>query len=276
MMINTAILRKSFIVYFLVLAIILVTASSANVNSRHSLALKVPPISGNSHFGKGLKSKSTTNYSGYGWSSANWSGYAITTSQSFYEVSGTWIVPKVAPSKQSTFSATWVGIDGFNNNYLIQTGTEQDYYFGSAHYTAWWSDSNVGFVEQPLNISISPGDKMYANIDKVSSSSWDITLTDVTTNASVTISVSYPGPGESAEWIVEAPVVNGRIATLANYGQTTFDLGTQNNSSPAFTLSDAGFMVRHNRVVSIPSGPDSDADGFNIAYGSVAPQPPSS
>ena len=39
---------------------------------------------------------------------------------------------------EPTYSSAWIGVDGFNDNDLIQTGTEQDYYSGGAHYDAWW------------------------------------------------------------------------------------------------------------------------------------------
>ncbi len=70
------------------------------------------------------------------WAASNWSGYAETGN--FTGASGTWTVPTVAPSTSATYSATWVGVDGFTDTSLIQTGTEDDYYSGAAHYGAWW------------------------------------------------------------------------------------------------------------------------------------------
>ena len=45
--------------------------------------------------------------------------------------------PSPLPRHRPTSSA-WIGVDGFNNSNLIQTGTEEDYYSGAAHYNAWW------------------------------------------------------------------------------------------------------------------------------------------
>jgi hypothetical protein len=84
---------------------------------------------------------------------------------------------------------------------------------------------------------------------------------------------TYTGPRTSAEWIEEAPIVGGRIATLANYGRTTFDPGSVNGRNPRLTASQSGVMVQRNQRVSTPSTPDSDSDGFNMAYGSTAPPP---
>src|ERR1043165_3390538 len=71
-----------------------------------------------------------------GWSSSNWSGYAITGN--FTAATGSWTVQTAGQSRKPTYSSQWIGIDGFNNSNLIQTGTESDYYSGSAHYAAWW------------------------------------------------------------------------------------------------------------------------------------------
>jgi hypothetical protein len=179
----------------------------------------------------------------------------------------------VAASRKATYSSDWVGIDGYNNNDLIQTGTESDYYNGSPHYYAWWEI--LPAAETKISsITVKPGDTVTASIDKVSASSWTITITDG--SSSFTTTQTYTGPQTSAEWIEEAPTVGGRIAPLANYGGTMFDPGTVNGGNPNLTPSDGGVMVQKNVQVSTPSNPDSDTDGFNVAYGATAPAPPSS
>jgi len=208
-----------------------------------------------------------------GWSSSNWSGYAITGS-GFTAVTGHWTVPTVAKTTKATFSSNWVGIDGFNNSSLIQTGTEQDYYSGAAHYNAWWEI--LPAAETRINsITVHPGDRMTASITRGSTGKWTITISD-SKGGSFTTQQSYSGARTSAEWIEEAPSVNGRTATLAHYGSSTFDPGTVNGASPKLVPSDGGALVQGSTQVSTPSNPDSDADGFNIRYGSTAPSPPSS
>ncbi len=234
------------------------------------------------------------------WASSNWSGYAVSeTSPSglsclpasgtaYTSVTGTWTVPTVTGSRgSSTYSAAWTGIDGFTNSHLIQAGTEQDYTGGSAHYSAWWEI--LPAAETPISsIAVEPGDSITVSITQVSSQQWSITLTDNGQTShgaqpSFTTTQSYSGPGTSAEWILEAPEVNGRQATLAQYGSTTFDLSTVNGVSPNLRAGTDGELVqgsfRRSQVVSIPSGPDTGTppgDGFAVAYGSTAPPPPSS
>ena len=211
--------------------------------------------------------------SGAGWSSSNWSGYAETGT--YTSATAQWVVPAVSRTKQSTYSSSWVGIDGFNNSNLIQTGTEQDWYSGSAHYYAWWEI--LPAAETRIStMTVRPGDVMTASITKGSGGNWTIQINDTTNGQTFSTVQAYSGPGSSVEWIEEAPTVGGRIAPLAHYGSTTFDPGTANGVDPGLLAADSGVMIQKNTQVSTPSNPDSDTDGFNVAYGSSAPAAPAS
>lgn len=209
-----------------------------------------------------------------GWKSANWSGYAKTGGP-YTQVSATWTVPAVAPTGQATFSSSWVGIDGFTNNNLIQTGTEQDYYSGAAHYMAWWEILPAAEVQV---LTVNPGDRMTASIVEttVQPPEWVITISDTTTRQTFNITEQYYGPGASVEWIQEAPIVNGSLAALAHYDEVTFDPGGANNASPRLRARNSGQMVQGTHKVSTPSAPDVDTDGFNVAFGASQPAAPRS
>ena len=207
------------------------------------------------------------------WSSSNWSGYAKTGT--YTSITGKWTVPSVSATSSATYSSTWIGIDGFTNSSLIQTGTEQDYYNGAAHYGAWWEilPAPATFV----SLTVHAGDHMSASIKKSSSSNnWTITLSNTTTGKSFTTTKTYTGPHSSAEWIEEAPTVNSRQANLAHYKTFTFDPATANGANPKISTSNRGVMIQNGKQVSTPSNPDSDTDGFRAAYGATAPSPPSS
>jgi hypothetical protein len=246
------------------------------------------------------RSSTTAGTSSPCWASSNWSGYAVSqtspsglscvpaSGQTYTSVTGKWTVPTVTGSRRSSsYSAAWAGIDGFTNSNLIQAGTEQDYTGGSAHYSAWWEILPAPETVIP-SITVMPGDSITVSIAKVSSSQWSITLTDNgktghPAQPSFTTTQTYSGAGTSAEWVFEAPQVNGRIATLAQYGSTTFDLGTANALNPGLIAGTGGEMVQGSsfraQVVSIPSAPDTGAppgDGFATAYGSQAPPAPTS
>jgi hypothetical protein len=210
--------------------------------------------------------------SSFGWASLNWSGYAV-TGTNFTGVTGSWTVPTVTASRGFAYSASWVGIDGFNNGNLIQTGTEQDTLFGITRYYAWWEILPAAET-QITAFTVKPGDKMTASITK-GSSGWTIKISD-SRSGSFSIVKAYGGPATSAEWIEEAPEVGGSIATLAHYGETTFDQDTVNGGNPGLVSADGGVMIQNSVQVSTPSAPDSDTDGFNMQYGSTSPAPPTS
>jgi len=219
-------------------------------------------------------SPSSTAPTAAGWASSNWSGYAITGGP-FRSATARWVVPSVGATSGASFSATWVGIDGFNDNNLIQTGTEQDYYSGRAHYYAWWEI--LPAAETVINsIAVQPGDLMKASLKQGTGGSWTISITDVTRSQSFTTHHQYSAPLSSAEWIQEAPSVGSRTATLAHYKSFVFDPGTANGVAPGLTAADGGLLIQNGHQVSTPSNPDSDRDGFRIAYGSATPAAPSS
>jgi hypothetical protein len=239
------------------------------------------------------------------WAASNWSGYAETGT--FTGVSGTWIVPQVSRTASATYSSAWIGVDGFNNSNLIQTGTEEDYYNGSAHYNAWWeilpaAETAISTGSYP----VSPGDQMSAQIWETSATAstgrarhqstehvWQIAIADTTKKWHFQTGQAYNGPGTSAEWILEAPSVGGRVASLNPYtintpaGAGDFDTaGTLStiggNSVPTYQNAglnynnDAGAMIQNNVQVSTPGNPDHSLNAFDVQYGANTPARPTS
>ncbi|TCZ78305.1 hypothetical protein E0485_08550 [Paenibacillus albiflavus] len=202
-----------------------------------------------------------------GWQSGNWSGYAIkkTKSNSFRSISCYWIVPRVKASKQNKYSSIWIGIDGFNNSSLIQTGTEQDIVKGKAVYYPWWEI--LPAPETRIPNSVSPNDLMYAKISKLSNSKWQIVLKNKTKGWTFRTIRKYTGPANTAEWIMEAPTINNNTARLADYRKMGFKKCRVNNKNPILQRSDRGVMVQKGRVVSTPSLLNKSRDGFTVTYG---------
>src|SRR5205085_4053182 len=101
--------------------------------------------------------------------STNWSGYAIPTGTTT-DVKGTWVVPHTAFSgTATTYSSTWVGIDGYDTNTVEQTGTEDDWSGGSLggelHY-AWFEMYPRG-AYLINNFPVNAGDVMSAEVQYV-------------------------------------------------------------------------------------------------------------
>jgi hypothetical protein len=238
------------------------------------------------------------------WSASNWSGYAETGT--FTGVSGTWTVPAVSATPSSTYSSAWIGVDGFNDDNLIQTGTEEDYYNGAAHYDAWWEILPAAETEISTSAyPVKPGDRLSASIYETTQTTgggrffhrqaaehvWDIKIADTTKGWSFSTTQGYSGAGSSAEWVMEAPEVGGTIATLAHYtisppaGLGDFDnagilTSAVSSGTPTYTTAglnyqnDSGVMVQNGAQVSTPGDPDTALTAFDAAYGSAVPPTP--
>jgi hypothetical protein len=250
-------------------------ATSAPVIRTHPM---IPAVTPSGPVNSSVTSISTTD---------NWSGYYVDSPNAgaFTAVSGCWDVPSVSPSAVvPAYSSAWVGIDGTQNKDLIQTGTEQDWSSSTgqapfaADYFAWWEILPATATQIPM--SITPGDAMCASISEIGESGqWTISLTDETSGRTFSTVQGYAGPANSAEWIVEAPFAtdgsyNCGPCTLANYGQTTFSQLSEDGVDPELTPADGLEMTQNESIVSIPSNPDSDGNGFTLAYGSAQPLPP--
>jgi hypothetical protein len=224
--------------------------------------------------------------------SANWSGYAQSgkTKGKFKAVKDYWTVPTVNTAQSGKqYSSDWVGIGGYSENTLVQDGTEADNAGGTAKYDAWTEILPAPEVVIP-GLTIRPGDKMEGLVEETSAGVWNMTVFDLTTGASGGRTVSYNSSGQSVEAIHERPQVGGVLATLAKTPNVTFDPGSFSIASPGTqtwkpllkpasgaTLNEI-FMTNNNgtAVIAAPSRPDSDNDGFAVAYGSTSPPPPKS
>jgi hypothetical protein len=209
--------------------------------------------------------------------SGNWSGYVAATNlaspqaNSVSAVSGSWIVPTVTgPSSGSTYSATWVGIDGFGNSTVEQIGTEQDVINGVTTYDAWWEMySSKGAkvagqgYEAPINtMTILPGDSITASVQYISSGTHagQFYLSIVDNSRSKDSFSTYQTSAQTqnptaqrsmAEWIVEPPTVNNSVASLANFGSVTFTNASATISGVSGAINASGWQ---SRAINMTSG----------------------
>ena len=201
--------------------------------------------------------------------SSNWSGYAM-GSGPFNYASGSFNVPGLDATPTETFMSEWVGIDGATNSDLIQAGV--DVYYdpatGYMYLSAWWEI--LPAAETLISMPVVPGDSMTVTVGQVTGTEWSIEITNNSTGQTFLTDQTYTGPGSSAEWIVEAPEVNGSIATLAAYSPDVTFTGIRLNGAET-TIADI-VMVQNNAQVSTPSAFTSS--GFTVAYGGSAPPPP--
>ncbi|MGB2604564.1 MAG: G1 family glutamic endopeptidase [Candidatus Sulfotelmatobacter sp.] len=170
-----------------------------------------------SHRTQGIQGGISDNY--------NWSGYVAKHSKRSYSAnSGDWNVPEViyAEANHSTYSAFWIGLDGYGLSDLEQAGTEQDAidlepfgYF--ANYSAWTELLPNQLTEQDVSLSPNPGDRMGVEVWISTGSGAPnakggyaaFRLQDVTqgqgTGAIYTPLDGTYYNGSEAEWIMERP-----------------------------------------------------------------------
>ncbi len=225
--------------------------------------------------------------------SSNWSGYGAATNLSapatgsVTAVSGSWVVPTVTgPRRGTDYSSAWVGIDGLSDSTVEQIGTEQDVSNGTAHYDAWWEmySSGKGQPEQVISgFTIKPGDSITASVTYTGSGNFVLKITDntskksFTTTQNTTATQSPTASQNSAEWIVEAPTVGGRQASVADFGTITFTNASATINSVAGPINDSAWQNEAIDMVSSKgslldstSALNSSGTGFTVTYGSTA------
>jgi hypothetical protein len=235
------------------MALAVVPAAHAEVHPSHATANA--PIS--------KLARLTPHHRTAAFQSTNWSGYAVTGT--FTTAVGHWTVPNVTASADGgdRFSSQWVGIDGFNNQNLIQTGTEADFVNGRASYIAWWEI--LPAAETPIGLAVRPGDSITASVTKVSGTTWRIRIANTSTGQSFTTNRTYRGAGASAEWIEEATQVNGVVGPPAKFSSFSFTNLTANGASPNLNTSEEILLVQNGITYSTPSAP-SGGNAFSVRY----------
>jgi hypothetical protein len=189
----------------LALSVAAIAAASAGTSGGFGIAGDHPPVTGKLRTGAGTAT------------STNWSGYAA-YGATFSDVQGNWQQPTATCTglrhNQVSLAAFWVGLDGYLNNTVEQTGTEADCDGTTPVYYAWYEfyPANVIVLNTTAD-PVSPHDVFHADV-----SSTSLTLHDVTAGWSVPIPVPAKGYAfSSAEWIAEGP-----SNMLTNFGTVDF------------------------------------------------------
>jgi hypothetical protein len=183
--------------------------------------------------------------------STNWAGYAVETSLAspasgaVTDVKGAWVVPAVTCSGggTSTYSAAWIGIDGYSSGSVEQTGTESDCLNGGAtpSYAAWWEMYPKG--SRSINAAVHPGDAMTSEVQYQGGGKFVLTLRDTTAGWTFTTTQRANNVARSsAEWVMEAPW-SGGVLPLANYGTMTFTGASATLNGHAGAINDAAWQA---------------------------------
>jgi|SRR5712671_6698123 len=211
--------------------------------------------------------------------SGNWAGYAVASnldaplSGAVSEVKGTWIVPAVSASESGhTYSSNWIGIDGYSDNTVEQTGTEQDMTPNGPVYYAWF-EMYPKFGYRIANFPVEPGDTIFAEVRYVGNNRFSLTISNLTRNVSFpTTQRSNKARRQSAEWIVEAPYSGGTLP-LADFGKDSFSECSATLSGRPGAIGDSNWQ--HDEInMADPDGPvkaqtsalSSAGTGFSVTW----------
>lgn len=187
----------------------------------------------------------------------NWSGFSDATTyqpvtncsspadgcQTISEVSASWTVPAVTcPSAPFQYEdqqmANWVGVDGFNDSTVEQTGSAGYCFEGAPYYYVWYelypAATVVGGPASCVNDNVGcpqPGDHITASVTvrRVSPAedAYQLTVTDLTDPANSLSATQYCATDvcfdNSANWIVERPAFEDTgITPFSDFGTTGF------------------------------------------------------
>jgi hypothetical protein len=202
------------------------SAGAARSRSHHATASR-PQVGGvlvrsNSHEVLPLHGGTAT--------STNWSGYAVTpATDGITAVNSTFVVPSAAIVPPG-FGATWTGIGGYSSTDLIQAGVAEmslpTLPLVGDQYYAWYellpnAETQLTNCTGDSSCTVSPGDSITVNISQDAATLWTISVADAG-HWTWSSQVTYASSNSSAEWIQEAPSIEGLQSLLADTGTTTF------------------------------------------------------
>ena len=166
---------------------------------------------------------------------ANWSG-AVQHSpagQAFRWVQGDWTIPNVYPPTQNEwyYCSNWIGIDGDGSGDVCQAGIECEVYQSGPsiirNIYAWWEWFPEYEIPIP-NFPVEAGDEITCLIctSGAGATTAAVFMANRSSGAATSFGIKAPGKtqlvGNSAEWVVERPEVNGVLVPLADYGSVFF------------------------------------------------------
>jgi hypothetical protein len=191
---------------------------------------------------------------------SNWAGYiAIGTSGEFTTASADWTVPSVTCRSDSDIYAPWVGIDGYGDQTVEQTGVETTCASGSPVSEAWYEmyPKYPIFFKEP----VSTGDAISASVTYAAKSKkFILTMEDVTKGWTKTVKKAGKSDRKlSAEAVIEAPgsVKDYPSIPAVNFTDVLFNGQDLSTFNPV--ASESG-----SPVVYAP-GPISDGANFTIS-----------
>jgi hypothetical protein len=192
--------------------------------------------------------------------STNWSGFADIASNGTFTYPNNYVTAQIAVPNVTAvtcnsnweYSSEWVGFDGVNSNDVLQAGIESDAKCSSGiqskYYSAWF-EWYPNYAYRITNFPVKSGDAIDVEVWYTATSpNGHAYFANYTQGVAGSIAFSKPSGttfyGNSEEWVLERPTVNGVLATLPKYVSDTFSrssaytqLGSASPASCAYCTS---------------------------------------
>jgi hypothetical protein len=144
---------------------------------------------------------------GHGYAPGHWAGY-VNTLSTYSAVMASWQVPAVTCRTTNDVYAPWVGLDGYGDKTVEQTGVQIWCQNGAGHPAVYQAFYEL-YPAQPVYLTeaIAPGDVIVARVDSLGAREYRFTITDRTRRWTkvITDTSSVPTTNASAEAVVESP-----------------------------------------------------------------------
>lgn len=217
----------------------------------HRASQPRPALSGGDSF------TSTTN---------NWAGY-VASGGTYTTVTSSWIQPAVAcPAATGTTvpaAAFWVGLDGWSDTSVEQTGTWADCSNGTPHYRAWYEFYPASPVYYSDTVAV--GDTITASVQYEGNGYYAVDLADINRGWAEDHTFTSSGDADdSAEVVAEAPGSSSGEVPLADYGDITFQNSTIDGGSLAAAGAQPVNMAIGSNTLAMTSAQDSSGQ-FGVA-----------
>jgi hypothetical protein len=199
----------------------------------------------------------------------HWSGYAVTgAAGTMTSVTSNWVQPRIDYSVPG-YAATWVGLDGVNDNTVEQIGTTAESVGGLPTYFAWYEmTGGVNPAPVPFTKPLEPGDNLTASVT-YAADNYTLYLRDLTEGWSQTVHVQGDYDNSSAEIVVETPTDNGYPSPLTQCGYVDFFGNSVNGQPLNSTAADTNGYTMDDPDgggVALPSATDAQGN-FAVTYG---------
>lgn len=196
--------------------------------------------------------------------STNWSGY-VATGGGFTSVTSSWVQPTVSCTSPGVVSF-WVGLDGWGDNTVEQTGSGADCRSGSPQYYAWWETFPTN-SQQTYSVAVSPGDHMTATAT-FTNGQYQLQVADLDQGWSKTTTAAAPTGSSnlSAEVVAEAASLGNNVTQLPDFGTASFTGGTINGNSLNNAGAQALNMVNSSGSVIASTGTADSSGDFAVTY----------